>query len=258
MEHTFTARRAVVPAAFALVLAGCAGAVALAPGEASRLAAGPEIPTAFLASAGPTVDCPTDEGVRVWTYSGSSLETPPGLPELGAADGPAPAVIPVLMGGDIWSDFEENWTQQLRQAYPVDPAQATAAEFADAAHAAARPFPVAAEPVKIADAGRGTLSSRFGGSPVLVFETSRWSLVGCWYDYVPWFDVRASLVDPASGRVLWRDTCSTLYPPDSIAAASREKLREDGQALYARQTRDRSRSCAASLLRKFSAGAPAR
>jgi hypothetical protein len=52
-----------------------------------------------------------------------------------------------------------------------------------------------------------SLAKTFGSAPILVFETTRWVLVGCWFTYEPWFNVRATLLDLGSGRVLWRDSC---------------------------------------------------
>ena len=49
-------------------------------------------------------------------------------------------------------------------------------------------------------------------------------LVGCFFTYQPWFDVRATLLRPSTGEILWRDTCNGAFPGGSPAPASRDEL----------------------------------
>ncbi|HUL58496.1 MAG TPA: hypothetical protein VLU43_04440 [Anaeromyxobacteraceae bacterium] len=243
-------------AALAAAAAACSGGrVAMSPADRERLAAEPaEIPVVYRPSPAPWVDCSTNEGELLWTLPGCawderrggdrpwSLAARRGSGALAIERASAPAAPPTT-GGNIWEQFEAGYTESLR-APPLDPARATADALA-AAGAAASP------PLRLGRARQADRDSRAGSAPVLLVETTRFVLVGCWYTYRPWFDVRATLVDGASGRILWRDACSELYPVppvDSRPPASPARLATDGGALYAGFIRDRAAQCAGALV----------
>jgi hypothetical protein len=233
---------------------GCAPSVSLAPGDLERLRAGSGTPVVHLVSRAPQVDCPGDWGEQTWSAPGGGLgmeSRPPSTLRL-AEYSPA-ARKPVRLAGSVWQDVQDQRTGSLRRAPPRDPARATGDGFLSLSQKPPRPapFPETAVPVESVD--RRALEGRFGASPVLVFETTRWVLVGCFDTYQPWFSVRATLLDLASGKVLWREACGGLYPPDPSAQASPAELEANGKALYARMLDVRAEHCAKELFESFRA-----
>jgi len=242
----------------AVMAASCsAGRVTISPADLARLAESPEIPVVYRASPEPWVDCPTNEGERLWTLpmSASEAPAPAGGPWATAAlsgGGPSLAGAPLLpvsgaTGGNVWEQFQAGYTEGLRTP-PIDPARATAYALAAAGGAASPPLRLA--PPEAA----GQAAPRRGTNPVLLVETTRFVLVGCWYVYRPWFDVRATLVDGASGRVLWRDACLEPYPVppvDDRPPASPALLAANGGAVYAEFIQDRATQCAGALVERL-------
>jgi hypothetical protein len=163
----------------------------------------------------------------------------------------APPVKPARSSGSLWEQVQEQRTESLRKAPPSDPAGETAAGFVALSLEASPPVPFRENSVPLDSVNQRTLETRFGDSPVLVFETTRWLLVGCFYDYEPWFNVRATLLEPASGKVLWRETCGGLYPPDPFSEASPAELEANGKALYRRLLDARADRCARDLFESF-------
>lgn len=222
--------------------AGCMGSVRLAHGDLDRLRQGPEIPVVYEPSPGPWVNCPTGEGESVWGGPSGALEPPPSA---------------IILAGTLWEDFQAQRTAGL-MVPPVDPARATAEEFAAAARNAPRPVPFRDHAERIENTEGAALARRFGTVPVLVFRTYRFVLVGCWYTYTPWYDVRATLLQAGSGKVLWRDTCGESFPPGRPAEYSPAELEANGDALYGRVIEDRAQGCARELFGSFDrAAAPA-
>jgi len=201
----------------ALLAASCAPAVPLSRDESARLSTAPPIPVLHVRSAPPWVDCPNDEGQKVWEHPG------------------------------IWNSIQEQWTLSL-QTPPVDPAGATAAQLLSLAGAGHLSLPLAGPPEEVLRLDPAALRIRFGASPVLVVEAVRWVLVGCFFTYQPWFDVRATLVRPSTGEVLWRDTCGGTYPDGWPVRSSRDELEAGGQRLYARIIEERAAACATQLV----------
>lgn len=231
---------------------GCAPSVRLERADLARLRATAEVPVVQRISSEPWVDCPGDWGERTWTAPGGGLgigpRPPPPILLAAHVARAAPLAAPA---GTTWEDIQEQRTVSLRRAPPRDPARATADAFLALSRAEAEPVPFSRSTVAV---GRRTpIDARFGASPVLVFEATRWVLVGCFFAYQPWFDVRAALVDPASGRVLWRHTCGALYPPGPFAEATPAELEADGKALYASLMDARARECASELFGSFTA-----
>ncbi len=200
---------------------GCARSVPLARRELEWLRTISEIPVVYRTSPSPWVDCPGDTGPRAWSRDGNS--------------------------STIWDQFQNQRTASLRSAPPTDPARATGDRFLSLLHAAPNPLPVRERPLPAESVDLQTLSRQFGSAPVLVFETTRWVLAGCWYSYQPWFQVRATLLDLASGRVVWRDSCCGLFPPDQSREATPSELEANGKALYARMIEERAGRCASEL-----------
>ncbi len=209
----------------ALLGMGCAGAVALADRDRERLGAAAQIPVAYRPSPAPFVDCPGDLGAVAWKR------------DVG-----------------LWEAVQDERTVSLRKGPPLDPARATADRFLSLASAA--PGSPRFHEVAVAAEGsdRRALANRFQSLPVLLFETTRTVLAGCFYAYQPWFDVRATLRDAASGDVLWRDSCGGLYPPDPSREATLAELEADGKQLYASLLEARASQCARELLASFQRG----
>ncbi len=235
-------RRPVVLAVLAGGLSACLSTVPLAPADAARLGGSPPIPVAWIESPAPAVYCPADEGQKVWEYPSSRLETTPsGVPVVRVSAGagwPAP--------GGAWQTIQDQWTRSI-QVPPVDPAAATARAFVEGQGAAPGGPTWSREVVEVRSARPRDLERWSRSAAVLVFEVVRWDLVGCFFEYKPWFDVRATLVDTASGRVEWRDQCGE-GPPDRWpkGAAPAELSANDG-ALYARIIEARATQCANTL-----------
>ncbi len=252
----FALRRGWTAAALALALPACAGRVAMPAAELDRLAGaqGP-IPVVFRPAGAPYVDCPGDEGERLWTLPvadgagpGTRLRV-----ETGPLMWPASAES---SGGNVWQQYVNERTAGLRRAWPVDPGQAAAEAMALRARTAGAPLPLAERAEAMAHLGLPELARRFGGGPVLVIETTRFVLVGCYSTFQPWFDLRATLVEAGTGRVLWRDACGDMYPPDTRNGPTPAQLEANGGTLYRRALQDRAESCADRLL--VSLGRPAR
>ena len=231
---------------------GCASSVSLMPGDLERLRASSGVPVVHLVSRTPWVDCPGDWGERTWSApdGGLGMESRPPSTLLLAGYSP-PTRKTVTLAGTLWEDFQEQRTQSLRKAPPRDPARATGDDFLSLSLSAPRPVPFRESAVPVESVDRRALERRFGGSPVLVFETTRWVLVGCFYTYQPWFNVRVTLLELESGKVLWRETCGGLYPPDPFAEASAAALEANGKALYARMLDARAERCAKELFNGF-------
>jgi hypothetical protein len=140
----------------------------------------------------------------------------------------------------------EDWTRTIRVP-PSDPAQVTARRFLELAPGmAARPAWIGPV-VEVASPDVAGLRERFGSRPVLVFQVSRWDLVGCFYTWLPWFDVRATLVDAASGRVLWRQSCGEAPGGQRPNPAWPSELDAGGRELYSRIIEGRALQCARTL-----------
>jgi len=219
-----------------MLSSGCAPAVPLSRDEAARLAAAPPIAVLSMHAPPPWVDCPNDEGEKVWERGGS----------LGQNGGLAGSP-PVRLVSGVWRSIQEQWTEPL-QVPPVDPAAATAAQLISRAGAAGIPLPLAGPAEKVRRLDRAPLRERFPDSPVLVVEAVRWVLVGCFFTYQPWFDVRATLLRPSTGEILWRDTCNGAFPGGSPAPASRDELTAGNGSLYARIIQERAAACATQLV----------
>ena len=153
------------------------------------------------------------------------------------------------LAGDMWEDFEDEWTKSL-QTPPEDPARATAREFLALAGSARVRLRFRRDAEEMPTGGPKALAERFGSAPVLVFQTSEWLLVGCFFKFSPWFNVQAVLLDAASGRVLWRNSCASGFPNGSWSAWPSE-LDADGRALYARVIHDRADQCSKDLFVDF-------
>jgi len=206
-----------------LSLVGCRGPVALAHADRAQLEALPAIPVVYRRSPAPGVDCSMDV----------NYET------------------------DVSCQIADQITASLRDSSPVDPAQATAVSFLDLIRdEQQRPrFGGKVHLAHRADllAERG----RTGLAPVLLFETTRWSLVGSFYSYRPSIIVRATLLNRSNGTVLWRDACANLIPPPSWRKeATVAELSANGKALYRSMIDDEARRCAGELLADYSAGTP--
>jgi len=203
----------------------CSHSVPMAPASLELLKANPDIPVVYRTTAGPWVDCPGNFGVDTWKRD-----------------------------AQLWESVQEQRTAGLRNAPPVDPARATADRFLllSRAQSGLPTFRDRLLPAESADLG--SLSRRFGTTPVLVLETTRWVLVGCFYSYQPWFNVRATLLETSSGNVLWRDACDGLYPPNLRAEVPLGDLEANGGALYAQLLEARASGCAGELLARFEGG----
>ncbi len=247
----------------AVASAGCARTVPLSPDTRQQLLSRSAVPVAYETRVPPSVECPNTSATDVWCAPDgrAMLERQPG--STSAAAGPAvwaPSAssrlqgrfVPAASGGCvIWEQIQDQRTLRLRQAPPVDPAGATAERFLALSSQGTAPAPFSEHAVPLQGEGPGALARQLGPGPVLVFRTLRWDLVGCFYTYVPWFAVRATVFDPASGKVLWRDSCNDGYPPDEREGASVPELEAAGKALFARLTETRAQECAAKLLASF-------
>jgi len=158
-----------------------------------------------------------------------------GTVRLAAADGGL-----YQLAGDFWEDYVADVTKSL-QVPPVDPAQATAHSFLALAREGPTPLKFGRDVKEVASARPEELFRLYGASPVLVFATSEWLLVGCFHTFDPWFNVRAKIVDTASGRVVWRKSCRGGSPSGGSLYAS--TLAANGGALYGRLIRERAREC---------------
>jgi len=247
---------------FALVLltCGCASPVVLSSIDAAHLKSAADIPVVYKRSPAPYVYCPVDDGRATWETQGLNWSPDKSSPPIvgGKSGGIVLASLEssgaVRLAGDTWENIEDDWTKSL-QTPPQDPAQTTASDFlALAGTAGARlPFRTAAEELTGSATG---LSERFGAAPVLLFRTSDWLLVGCFFTYSPWFTVQATIFEPGSGRVLWRDSCESGFPNGSWKMGPSE-LNANGRALYSRVIRDRAQRCSQELFASFQRGAGA-
>lgn len=248
--------RSLSPLGLSLLLASaCSPAVPLSRDEATRLSAAPPVSVLYVRSASPWVDCQNDEGQKVWEYPGTASRGDGGgsFPVLLASGRVAPPFVPA---GGLWDSIQNQWTESLRTP-PVDPASATAAQILARARAAHLSIPLAERAEELRRLDPAALRSRFESSPVLVVEAVRWVLVGCFFTYQPWFQVRATLLRPSTGEVLWRDSCGGTYPGGSPVPASRDELEAGGRWLYTRIIEERAASCAAQLVTSLaSAGRP--
>jgi hypothetical protein len=148
--------------------------------------------------------------------------------------------------GGIWESWVEEWTRTIRVP-PTDPARATAGRFLELSRGVAPGRAWADRVVEVTSLDAASLRERLGFRPVLVFQVSRWDLVGCFYTWLPWFDVRATLLDPASGRVLWRQSCGDAPQEKRPSPAWPSELEAGGRALYSRIIEDRAVQCARAL-----------
>lgn len=213
------------PCTVALLALACARSAPAVHGPI-ELAANEDIPVLFRTPQTPYVDCPGDFGVDTWKRE-----------------------------AELWESVQAQRTASLRKSPPVDPAGATADRFLLLARAS-QGLPAFREgPLPAGSGDPRALSSRFGSTPVLLLETTRWVLVGCFFTYQPWYNVRATLLEPTSGRVLWRDTCGGLYPPADLRAdATPAELEANGKELYAQMMGARAGRCAGELLARFEQG----
>jgi hypothetical protein len=209
----------------ALLAVSCVPAVPLSRDEAARLSTAPSIPVLHVRPAPPWVDCPNGEGQKVWDHPG------------------------------IWESIQDQWTRSLRTP-PVDPAKATAAHLLSLARPTHLRLPLAERTEEVQRADVAVLLDRFGDLPVLVVEAVRWVLVGCFFTYQPWFEVRATLFRPSTGEVLWRDTCGGTYPGGSPVPASRDELEANGRWLYTRIIEERAAACSTQLAASLTGAAP--
>ena len=254
-----TTRSALLVSAAALGCA-CAPAIPLSGRDATQLASVPEIAVAYKKSPAPWVYCPGDIGRETWEHGGGSMNwTPDESTGLALQRGVTGYVVLASLedaarfraAGDIWQDIQDDWTKSL-QVPPDDPARATARDFLALAGRTGPRLPFQGEAVEVVKGSPQTLSERFGSTPVLVFRTSEWLLVGCFFTYSPWFNVQAALVDPGSGRVLWRDTCDGGFPKTWDQSPS--SLDANGRALYVRIIDDRADQCSRELFASFERG----
>jgi hypothetical protein len=228
--------RVVVAASLAAVLVACASSVPLDRAGADRFRSASSIRVAWVPAGGAEVECPSDEGVKTWEYPGSRREVPV-----------TPSGGPVrLATAGLWESIVGQWTESVRVP-PVDPALATARAFlGDARGIGAGAW--TGDPVELRDGAPARIP---GADLVLVVEARRFVLLGCYFRFSPWFDARATLVDPSSGRVLWRASCGDDVRPGAGPEAWPSELAADGGALYARRIEARARACAAHLAREF-------
>jgi hypothetical protein len=231
----------------AMLAVSCVPAVQLSRDEAARLSSAPPIPLLFVRSSPPWVDCPNEEGQKVWEY-------PAGTATRDAGGGSFPVLLasgwalrPFVPAGGVWESIQDQWTESLKTP-PIDPTKATAAQLLSLARTAHLPLPLAENAEEARHLDPAALRSGFGDSPVLVLEAVRWVLVGCFFTYQPWFNVRATLFRPSTGEVLWRDTCGGTYPGASPVPASRDELEAGGRWLYTRNIEERAASCATQLV----------
>jgi hypothetical protein len=247
----------VIARPFTLLLVAataCAPAIALDHGDAERMRSASSIRVAWVAAGGADVECPSDEGVKTWEYPGSRWEAPaaPGFPPVREAR-TTPSGAPVLLAsGGTWESIVGQWTESIRHP-PVDPAEATARAFLADARGRAGGAAWAGPPVEI----RSPSSPRPAGADlVVVVEARRFVLLGCYFRFSPWFDVRATLVDPSTGRALWRASCREDVPPGAGPERWPSELAADGGALYAREIEARAATCAAHLSRALWSAEP--
>jgi hypothetical protein len=243
--------RASALAAAAMVAAGCASTIPLSPTDRDRLRDRPPVPVAWVSSGEPWVDCPGDEGRKTWEYPASDARDLAGGPWIRPASATVPAP-PVVLAGGTWDTIVEQWTRPLRVP-PVDPALATARSFLERRRASGDAVDWSGTPVEVPGHSLSALRSRFPDGPVLVFRAVDWELVGCFYTFRPWFEVRATLVDTSTGRVLWRAECDDTYPGDLPGEARASEMEANGRALYRRFLEGRARQCAETLARTLPA-----
>jgi hypothetical protein len=241
------------PAAFAaalLLAAACTPAVPLSRDEGARLAAAPEVPVLWVRAAPPWVDCQAEEGQKVWEYPGSGWNGEAAPPTRLASAGRSPVV---LGAGNIWQAIQDQWTEPL-QTPPVDPASVTARHLVARAREAGIGLPLAA-PREISRRELSALERQAGAAPFLLVETPRFVLAGCFFTYQPWFEARAAILEPGTGRTLWRDTCAGTFPdPAWPPPSTRDELLAGDGALYARILEQRAADCAGWLVARLAAG----
>ncbi len=231
----------VVVVVLAAVLSSCASAVPLDRAGAERLRTATSVRVAWVAAGGAEVECPSDEGVKTWEYPGSRLDPPEAGPRIAPASLAAPVGVPVIPAtGGLWETIVGQWTESVRVP-PVDPARATARALLDDARSLPGGDAWAGPPVELRDPSPAGLP---GADLVLVVEARRFVLLGCYFRFSPWFDARATLLEPASGRVLWRASCREDVGPGAGPEAWPSELAADGGALYARRIEARARTCA--------------
>ena len=211
------------------------------------------MPIVYVRSKPPWVDCPNDEGRQLWEFPASLYREPLSISApvvLVSSSGASP--FQYVTGG-VWGTIVDEWTRSL-QTPPMDPALATARRFLEVRSAAGDPIRWGDPPLEVAGLDPDALASRQGRGPVLVFDAVRWVLVGCFYTYKPWFNVRATLIDSGTGRTIWRETCGGTYPGGWPAEAWPSELDANGQELYARIIDQLAGNCAAQLAASFSPG----
>jgi hypothetical protein len=231
--------------------AACSPRTALAPADAERLRARPAIPVAWVRTGRPWVDCPTNEGQKTWEFPVNDRRRDGGVPPVQRAawTGPVPSLRTVPAVGGAWESYQEQWTRPLAVP-PLDPALATAQAFLQRNGADPAPLPLSPDAVEVPSADPAALARRFEGAPVLLFQVTRFNLMGCFFTYQPWFITRATLLDGASGRVLWTDPCdSTDYEDDWPPYSTRDDLLANGSARYLWFIEQRAGRCAGELLR---------
>lgn len=234
----------------------CASPVTLSSRDAAQLQAAADIPVAYKQSGAPWVYCPGDIGRQTWEHAGSSNWSPDESAPL-AVGGSGGAVVRASaegagtfrLAGGTWEEIEDDWTKSL-QTPPEDPARATARAFLALTGDARARLPFRRDAEELATVDSKALSARFGAAPVLVFQTSEWLLVGCFFKYSPWFNVQATLLDPGSGRTLWRNSCGGGFPNGGWSAEPGE-LNAEGRALYVRVILERAERCSKELFASF-------
>jgi hypothetical protein len=229
-----------------MLLLGCAGPIEIQRSDAALIADGRQIPIAYVASGAPAIFCPTDEGRQLWEYPGSGDARPAPTRPVPFPASLGPGTLRTVSTGGIWENWAEEWTRSIRVP-PEDPAGATAGKFLELERDSGSASAWRGPPVEVAAPDAARLRERFGDRPVLVFQVSRWDLVGCFYTWEPWFDVRATLVDPASGRILWRQTCGEAPAAERPGPAWPWELDAGGRALYKQIIQARATRCARSL-----------
>ena len=155
---------------------------------------------------------------------------------------------PLTRADSVACDVEEQITARIRAASPVDPARATAERFLVLVRSVATGLRFRDPRPRTALTGHA--------DPILLFETAQWALTGSHYSYRPWFVVRATLMESAGGRVLWRDSCAAARPSEA-GGASPAELTAHGGALYGRLLRAEAERCAEELVYAFRPAAKA-
>jgi hypothetical protein len=226
--------------------AGCAPTPTLTRADAEGLQARAEIPVAWVKSGRPWVDCPTNEGQKTWELPARAPAPGAPPPVQRAAFTTAVPVVPAA--GGTWESYQEQWTRPLAKP-PLDPALATARAFLDRNRKDTAPLPLSASPVELESADPAALARRMEGAPVLVFQAVRFTLLGCYFTYQPWFITRATLVDTSTGRILWKDECfRTDYRAEWPPFSTRDDLLARGSERYLWFIEQRADRCADELM----------